>query len=34
MTGVFGKDEGNFLKNAHGAVGDIFHVPDGSSYDV
>ena len=34
MAGVFGKDEGNFLKDAHSAVGDIFHVPDGSRYDV
>lgn len=34
MAGVFGKDEGNFFKDAHSAVGDIFHVPDGSCYDV
>ena len=34
MAGVFGKDEGNFFKNAHSAVGDVFHVPDGSRYDV
>jgi hypothetical protein len=34
MAGVFGKDEGNFLKDAYSAVGDVFHVPDGSRYDV
>jgi hypothetical protein len=34
MASVFGKDEGDFLENAHGAVRDVFHVPDGSRYDV
>ena len=34
MACVFGKDEGDFFEDAHGAVRDVFHVPDGSRYDV
>ena len=34
MASVFGKHQRHFLQNPHGAVSDIFHVPDRGRDDI